>query len=115
LIFFYNNLSFRNIARKIILTTAFLRPFEVSSARIELKKEWEGDQKISIVKLRTIKQGDPMPKGYHQLNYESRCRISILISTENKPSYFARALNINRSTIRRELKRSKEEGKGLSA
>ena len=48
-----------------------------------------------------------MPKGYHHLTYDQRCQIYILKDRGDSPSSIARALTVDPSTIRRELKRNK--------
>ena len=52
-----------------------------------------------------------MPKGYHHLTYDLRCQIYILKDRGDLPPAIARALKVDPSTIRRELKRNKG-GKG---
>lgn len=47
-----------------------------------------------------------MPKGYHHLTYEERCQIYVLRKRGDSPASIARDLNINRSTVCRELARN---------
>lgn len=47
-----------------------------------------------------------MPKGYHQLTYDLRCQIFILKDRGDSNRSIALALNVNHTTIGRELKRN---------
>ena len=51
-----------------------------------------------------------MPKGYHHLTYEKRCQIAILKESGCSDSTIAERLNVDRSTIYRELKRNDAVG-----
>ena len=49
-----------------------------------------------------------MPKGYHHLTYDQRCQIQTLKERGDSISRIAKALNVHRSTIYREISRNSE-------
>lgn len=62
--------------------------------------------KTSIVIFLTKKLGGAMPKGYHHLTKEERCQIYALKKRGDSLSTIARELDVNKSTISREIKRN---------
>lgn len=51
-----------------------------------------------------------MPKGYHHLTYDQRCQIQTLKERGDSISEIAKALNVHRSTIYREIARNSQNG-----
>jgi len=47
-----------------------------------------------------------MPKGFHHLTYEQRCQISVLLKRGDSQGEIAKAVNIDQSSISREIKRN---------
>ncbi len=49
-----------------------------------------------------------MPKGYHHLAYDKRCQIYALLKRGFSQNQIAKDLEVDQSTISREIKRNKE-------
>ena len=60
----------------------------------------------SMVSFEERHLGEAMPKGYHHLTKELRCQLCILRTSEESPERIALILNVDRSTIYRELARN---------
>ena len=46
-----------------------------------------------------------MPKGYHHLNRDKRCQLNTLLKRGDSISFIPKELQVDRSTIHREIKR----------